>query len=529
MDEWEPSPRGDKKFYITTAIAYVNANPHIGYAYEVIATDALARFYRMKSEYDTFFLTGSDEHSTNVAKKAELLGISPMEYCDNMVAIYKDTWNTLGIEYDEFIRTTSARHLIATEKVIKAMYLKGDIYKGIYKGWYCVSCEAFLQGRDLIDGACPVHRVSPELVEEENYFFTLTRYQDRLLQHISKNPDFIQPESRRNEVLNVIKGGLEDISISRASVKWGIPFPLDENQGTYVWFDALINYISGIDYGTSNERFDKYWPADIHVIGKDITRFHCIIWPAMLMSIGIELPKKIFAHGFITIGGEKISKTKGNLVDPKEVIKELKGEFGADALRYFLLREIPFGMDGNFSIESLIKRFDSDLADDLGNLVYRTMTMVEKYFSYKVPSRGKDSGETCLARSALGLISTVEARMANLDISGALTSIWDVINKANKYIEESAPWKMSKEKDTQGLSTCIYTILETLRIISILIFPFMPKVSMEIWRQLNMKKPLSTVDIKEAGKWGVITPGTEIRKAKPLFPRIVEKGGCDHE
>ena len=512
----------DKKFYITTAIAYVNANPHIGYAYEVIASDILARFHRLKG-YDTFFLTGSDEHSMNVAKKADSLCIPPMEYCDNMVAIYKDTWKALGIEYDEFIRTTSARHRIATEKIINTMYQKRDVYKGIYKGGYCVSCEAFLQDKDLVSGACPVHRITPEWVEEENYFFALTNYQTRLLRHITDNPDFIQPDTRRNEILNIIKGGLEDISISRASVKWGIPFPLDDSQVVYVWFDALINYISGVDYGTSDEHFNRYWPSDLHVIGKDIIRFHCIIWPAMLMSVGIELPKKIFAHGFINVGAEKISKTKGNLLDPRDIVKELKGEFGVDALRYFLLREIPFGMDGNFSIEALIKRFDSDLADDLGNLIYRTMTMVEKYFSYKVPSYSKDSADVSLAKSTLRLADSVEEYMTRLDLSGALASIWTVINKANKYIEESTPWKLAKEKNAKELSIVIYTLLETLRIVAILIFPFMPKVSAKIWEQLNINKPISTAGIEDARKWGILTSGIDVKKAMPIFPRIVEK------
>jgi methionyl-tRNA synthetase len=502
-----------KKFYVTTAIVYANATPHIGYAYEVIAADVVARYKRLCG-FDTFFLTGADEHSTNVYDKALALGLDTQVYCDQMAKIYQDVWKKFNISNDDFIRTTQTRHVEVVRALLDIMYKKGDIYKGFYEGWYCPSCEAFYLEGDLTEGKCPVHKINPKWLKEENYFFRLSSYQDRLLAWIENEPGVVEPDIRRNEVLNIVKSGLKDISISRSSFKWGIPCPFDENQVVYVWVDALINYVSGVGYLRDKEKFNRFWPADVHIIGKDITRFHCIIWPAMLMSSGLALPLKIFGHGFLKIKGEKISKTKGNIIDPVT----LADTFGVDAVRYFLMRHIPFDADGDFSEEAIAHRYNGDLANDLGNLLNRTLSMTEQYFQGVVPGPAQ---ETAIDRELKDQVELtrrqVEERMNTLGFNQALDSIWELVTRSNKYIDENAPWKLFKQ-DKNRLTTVIHNQVEILRIITIFILPFMPGIAEKMWQQLGMKDELGFQTIENT-KWQGLPEGTRVKKGEVLFPK----------
>lgn len=502
-----------KKFYVTTAIVYANATPHIGYAYEVIAADVIARYKRLCG-FDTFFLTGSDEHSSNVQQKALSLGLAPQSYCDQMVKIYQDVWEKLNISYDDFIRTSEPRHMAVVREILNRIYKKGDIYKGFYEGWYCTSCEAFYLEADLEEGKCPVHKIKPKWLKEENYFFKLSAYQNKLLKLIENNPGFIQPDIRRNEIVNIIKKGLKDISISRSSFNWGIPCPFDQTQVVYVWVDALINYVSGVGFLKEPEKFERFWPADVHIIGKDITRFHCIIWPAILMAADLEVPIKVFGHGFLKIKGEKISKTKGNIIDPLS----LANTFGADGLRYFLMRHIPFDTDGDFSEEALIHRFNGDLANDLGNLLNRTLAMAEQYFQAEVPTPGEDLEIDRLLKEQVEMTRLrVDQHMNALSFNQALDSIWELINKANKYIDETAPWKLFKQ-DKKRLATVIHNLVEILRIVSIFILPFMPETAGKMWRQLGIKDDLGKQTIEQT-RWQGLVKGARIQKGEILFPK----------
>lgn len=506
-----------KKFYITTPIYYPSDNLHIGHAYTTVAADTITRFKKLQG-YDAYFLTGTDEHGQKIQRKAAEAGKTPKEFVDEIVSGVKDLWKLMNIEYSDFIRTTDRRHEEVVQKLFQKVYDQGDIYKSQYSGWYCTPCETFFTERQLGEGhTCPDCGRPVELTQEESYFFKMSKYADRWLEFINSHPDFIQPESRRNEMINFVKQGLDDLCVSRTTFDWGIKVPFDHKHVVYVWFDALINYISALGYGTDHDQlYQTYWPADIHLMAKDIIRFHSIIWPIMLMAMDIPLPKKVVAHGWLLMSDGKMSKSKGNVVDPKILTER----YGVDAIRFFLLREMAYGMDAVYSEEALVNRINTDLANDYGNLISRTTSMIQKFCGGRVAAPGTETEfDAELKALAEATPDNMAAYIDKADVAGAISEVWKLVSKANKYIDDCAPWALNKAGETEKLQTVLYNLAEVIRFITVLIGPTMPSTPDKVWAQMGL---VGHEEVKtwDSLKWGGFPADIQVNRGDPIFPRI---------
>jgi methionyl-tRNA synthetase len=505
------------KFYVTTPIYYPSDKLHIGHAYTTVYCDVLSRWNRFMGN-EVLFATGSDEHGQKIERAAKAKGKQPQEYVNEIVATFRELWKRLNISYDVFIRTSETRHQKVVQSIFQKLYDQGDIYKDVYTGWYCTPCEAFWPESKLNEERlCPDCGRSVELVQEESYFFRISKYADRLLKHIEENPDFIQPAARRNEMVSFIKQGLEELCVSRTTFDWGIRVPFDEKHVIYVWIDALSNYITACGYLQDDEEFKKWWPAELHVVGKDILRFHTIIWPCILMALGLPLPKQVYGHGWLLVDGGKMSKSKGTVVDPNRLIDE----YGTDAIRYFLLREVSYGQDAKYSKRVLVERINSDLANDLGNALYRSLAMLKKYFDGIIPEPARIRElDSALKQEAVKVVEEVTQQLAGLEVNQALIAIWRLVGSINKYIDTAEPWTLAKDPELlPELKSVMYHIFEALRVVAVLIAPFMPDTAKKMYKQLGL-----TISIEEQGlsalSWGNLPGGTKTQPQQPLFPRL---------
>jgi methionyl-tRNA synthetase len=510
---------GRDVFYITTPIYYPNDVPHIGHAYDAVAADVIARHHRLRGE-DVFHLTGTDEHGLNIQRKATAAGVDPKRFVDEMEPRWREVWERLEIGYDDYIRTTEPRHRDAVVRLLDQVHGNGrdDIYLDTYEGLYCVSCELYYTESDLIDGTlCPIHERPVELMKEENYFFRLSAYRDRLLEHYEREPSRVEPEVRRNEVLSLIRGGLRDFSISRTNFDWGIPLPWDPSHVTYVWFDALTNYVTAAGFASDEALFARLWPADIHMIGKDILRQHAIYWPAMLMAADLEPPQQVWAHGFLTVGGKKMSKTNATGIHPFELLDR----FGVDSYRWYFLREVQFGQDGSFSLESMVDRHNAELANGIGNLASRVLAMLGSYFDGEVPEPSVPGAESDLPQVVAEAVRRYDEEMLAVRLTAALSAVYDVVVRANRYMVERSPWTLAKDPARRPeLGSILYASVETLRALAILISSAMPGAARRLWEQLGTGQTLESQRLAHAGAWGRIAPGSTTSKGDALFPRV---------